>query len=467
MIDTDGFRGIIKWAFVIGSFTIAFIQFVPSRLSDLVDAPAYIGYIMTFQITIMILLSILILYVVSRLNEVRRELEEEIDQSINYYISRIPQIELDDDSEDDDEGMTDGGIPEEADNNGRNSEDQLHSIKTISRTETSGMGLLLGIIVGGFIGLLISLDTVIPGGVIGSISGNELEYQLLRRKNNINILPEKSEYLYDIASSPRPREVAKILSITDPIELSELAKRVAARENNVPVNELSDRQYKSVYIALHENHISQLDQTNIIETHSQEETITKGENFEKFLSVVVDPMASLGIDPTPFRQLSEEELYLILSNSRRRKILEILTSRDSKISINELVEIIAAEEHDKSIDEISSAERKRVYIALYQTHLPKMDRMGVIHYNKKEGIIELESENDYGELSTKNDLFWSKIEFNTSILYLVVSVIALAIAIGQYLNIQYISDVSSLVWFSVYIIFMSALTLYSAVSNKW
>jgi hypothetical protein len=99
MMGTDRLKGIVQWLFVIGSFSIAFIQFVPSRLSDLLSAPKYIGYILSFQIVIIVILSISILYIILYINEIQKELEDEIDRSINYYISRIPSIELDEESD--------------------------------------------------------------------------------------------------------------------------------------------------------------------------------------------------------------------------------------------------------------------------------------------------------------------------------------------------------------------------------
>lgn len=56
---------------------------------------------------------------------------------------------------------------------------------------------------------------------------------------------------------------------------------------------------------------------------------------------------------------------------------------ESPKSAVDLAEMIAATELDKTIQELDSHERKRVYIALYQTHLDKLDEAGAIAYRER------------------------------------------------------------------------------------
>jgi hypothetical protein len=85
--------------------------------------------------------------------------------------------------------------------------------------------------------------------------------------------------------------------------------------------------------------------------------------------------------------LSLDLVFEILKNCRRRMVLEELDAADGEVSIGELSEVIAARENDKGVDEISSEERKRVYVGLYQCHLPKMHDAGVVEFNKDRGRI--------------------------------------------------------------------------------
>jgi hypothetical protein len=84
-----------------------------------------------------------------------------------------------------------------------------------------------------------------------------------------------------------------------------------------------------------------------------------------------------------------DQAFGILKNQRRRHVLEYLYEADGAVSLSEVAEQIAAWENDKEVRQISSSERKRVYVGLYQCHLPKMDDVGVISFNKPRGIIEL------------------------------------------------------------------------------
>lgn len=92
-------------------------------------------------------------------------------------------------------------------------------------------------------------------------------------------------------------------------------------------------------------------------------------------------------------QLSENEVFDVLSNERRRYAFEYLKRKENdSISLRELVDHIAAEECDKPIDQLTAAERNRVSTALHQFHLPKMDDCGFVEYDNRRGTVELSDE---------------------------------------------------------------------------
>jgi hypothetical protein len=82
------------------------------------------------------------------------------------------------------------------------------------------------------------------------------------------------------------------------------------------------------------------------------------------------------------------QIFEILKNDRRRAVLRYMGEVDSEVRLGELAEQIAAWECDKDVAQITSSERKRVYVGLYQSHLPKMADVGAISYNKPRGKIE-------------------------------------------------------------------------------
>lgn len=87
--------------------------------------------------------------------------------------------------------------------------------------------------------------------------------------------------------------------------------------------------------------------------------------------------------------LPPEVVFEILRNSRRRRVLEHLESTGKRATIKELVEHIATEEHDIASLEPSRPEYKSIYVALLQSHLPKMDDAGIIHYDQENKTVEL------------------------------------------------------------------------------
>ncbi|WP_049972109.1 DUF7344 domain-containing protein [Haladaptatus cibarius] len=86
--------------------------------------------------------------------------------------------------------------------------------------------------------------------------------------------------------------------------------------------------------------------------------------------------------------LSRDKIFHILQTQRRRDALRYLKDTDGPIEMRDLAEQVAAWENDTTVRKLSSNERQRVYIALYQSHLPKLDNEGIIDYNKSRGIVE-------------------------------------------------------------------------------
>lgn len=70
-------------------------------------------------------------------------------------------------------------------------------------------------------------------------------------------------------------------------------------------------------------------------------------------------------------------------------VLYYLRTHDETATVNELAEQIAAWENEIDVDELSSQQRKRVYVSLYQTHLPKLAETNIVDYDVDEGTVRL------------------------------------------------------------------------------
>lgn len=86
--------------------------------------------------------------------------------------------------------------------------------------------------------------------------------------------------------------------------------------------------------------------------------------------------------------LTLDILLEVAQNERRRRILEYLATHDGSAEIGDVAEHLAVLEYDCPDSGPTSTQRKRMYVGLYQGHLPKMDEMGVVEFDKDRGLIE-------------------------------------------------------------------------------
>ena len=82
-----------------------------------------------------------------------------------------------------------------------------------------------------------------------------------------------------------------------------------------------------------------------------------------------------------------DEIFGLLKNRRRRSVFRYLAAESEQVRLGELAEQIAARENDKAVSRLDSRERKRVYVALYQCHLPKMADVDAVAYDKPRGTV--------------------------------------------------------------------------------
>ena len=87
-------------------------------------------------------------------------------------------------------------------------------------------------------------------------------------------------------------------------------------------------------------------------------------------------------------ELTEGKLFDLLSNQRRRYILYTLIQEDDRLDLGQLSREIAAWEDGVPYEDVSGADRRRVYTALQQSHLPKLDDGGTIEFDPDRGTIE-------------------------------------------------------------------------------
>ena len=88
--------------------------------------------------------------------------------------------------------------------------------------------------------------------------------------------------------------------------------------------------------------------------------------------------------------VSLDDVFSVLGNERRRLALGYLkNTTENGVDIGDLATSIAAWERGKSVEKISYDERKSVQTSLYQLHLPKMDELRFVEFDRRGGTVRL------------------------------------------------------------------------------
>jgi hypothetical protein len=90
--------------------------------------------------------------------------------------------------------------------------------------------------------------------------------------------------------------------------------------------------------------------------------------------------------------VDEGEIFDLLSSHRRRYVVHYCKHEETPVTLSDLAEQVAAWELEKEVARLTSAERKRVYTSLQQTHLPTLSDAGMVVY--EDGEVELTEQAD-------------------------------------------------------------------------
>lgn len=91
----------------------------------------------------------------------------------------------------------------------------------------------------------------------------------------------------------------------------------------------------------------------------------------------------------PQGSLTQDDVFDILSNGRRRYVLYYLREAEEPVELDELARELAAWENQTTVEELTKQQRKRVYVSLYQTHIQKLADAGIVEYDQDTGMLSL------------------------------------------------------------------------------
>lgn len=141
-------------------------------------------------------------------------------------------------------------------------------------------------------------------------------------------------------------------------------------------------------------------------------------------------------------ELEAVDIHDVLSNERRQMVLTLLREEgDDEMTARELSERIAELETEETPAPRNI--RQSAYVSLHQTHLPKLDELGIIEYDQSSKSVRLHDRADqvsvYMETVPKYGISWSEY-------YLGMALIGLLLVFASMINVPYISFLSSGTW---------------------
>lgn len=153
--------------------------------------------------------------------------------------------------------------------------------------------------------------------------------------------------------------------------------------------------------------------------------------------------------------LEEEEIHDVLRNRRRRLVIDILQDSDGPVSVRDLSEEIGAIESGR--DPPPRNVKQSVYVSLLQTHLPKLDSLGIVDYESDGKMVSVQGRMDdvtvYMEAVPKYGI--SRTEY-----YAALFLLGLLSVFGSELGAPLLASVSGAVWAYAFFILGLASAIY-------
>jgi len=161
-------------------------------------------------------------------------------------------------------------------------------------------------------------------------------------------------------------------------------------------------------------------------------------------------------------ELSETQIHNVLRNNRRRKVLRQLQQHVGTLTVRELSEAIAAAETGQSPPPRNI--RDSVYNSLNQTHLPKLDALGILDYDQDRKTVAVQSGvrevSLYMEVVTPYGITWAEY-------YQLLLLTALLAIIATEIGAPLFSAISPLLMCSLFLVVLCVSTAYRLWSRRW
>jgi DNA-binding transcriptional ArsR family regulator len=167
---------------------------------------------------------------------------------------------------------------------------------------------------------------------------------------------------------------------------------------------------------------------------------------------------------TPFdsRALTECQIHQILANPRRRAVLDYVGGRPRATSVRELSEAIAVAESGQS--PAPTKVRDSVYTSLHQTHLPRLQELGIVYYDRERSeVVPLggsRAVDRYTEVVTRFGVTWAEA-------YRALGVLGLTVVVAALVEVPVVSLIDPLLWTSGFLAAFAACSAYQLWTDRW
>lgn len=152
--------------------------------------------------------------------------------------------------------------------------------------------------------------------------------------------------------------------------------------------------------------------------------------------------------------LQKDRLFKVLSNPRRRYVLQYLSGSEDEVDLGDLTDAVAAWEMDTDPERLTQEQRKHIYISLYHTHLPLLDSAGLVDLNRENEVVTLPDQRPDASAALEDEIETVETRRSWELYYLAVAVggfVTLgSIAVGLVTVDQFWMTVVTMLWIAVF-----------------
>jgi len=168
----------------------------------------------------------------------------------------------------------------------------------------------------------------------------------------------------------------------------------------------------------------------------------------------------MSVQATTDDTLETGQIHDILRNDRRRLAIKCLRERGDSMSVRDLSEQVAARETGES--PAPRDKRRSVYVSLHQTHLPKLDDLGIVEYDTDAKEVTLRDRaaevTTYMEVVPRYGITWAEY-------YLVLGILGFGTVLATSLGTPLLGTIGTTTVAAAYLLLLTGSASYHVYSQ--